>query len=103
MVYPRPRATRAVGYFGTLKIAIRVAPTLMVSISLATNTRFLPLVVAKRHPVPLVIRSHFFRLRTPNDDIACHIFLPLRVEVHVKTICSSMGNAKWCHAQRPAA
>lgn|ERR1019366_7902312 len=44
-------------YFGTLKIAIRFEPILMVSNSVPTNTRFSPRTKTSRQPVPLVILS----------------------------------------------
>jgi hypothetical protein len=46
-----------VDYFGTLKIAIRLEPILMVSNSVPTNTRFSPRTKTSRQPVPLVILS----------------------------------------------
>jgi hypothetical protein len=44
-------------HFGTLKIAMRLDPILMVSSRVPTNTRFRPLTLASRQPVPLVIFS----------------------------------------------
>lgn len=46
-----------IGYLGTLKIAIRFEPILMVSNSVPTNTSFFPRTLARRQPVPLVILS----------------------------------------------
>ena len=63
---PLPRLLTAEGpqnyRIGTLKIAIRHLPRLIVSRSVAAKTRFRPVVVAKRQPLPRVIRSPFFAL-----------------------------------------
>ena len=42
-------------YLGTLKIARRLFPRLIVCISEPTNTRFLPLVATRLQPLPFVI------------------------------------------------
>jgi hypothetical protein len=44
-------------HFGTLKIAMRFEPRLMVSSSVPTNTWLRPITLASRQPVPLVILS----------------------------------------------
>ena len=43
-------------------MAMRLFPMLIVVISVATKTRFLPLITASRQPVPL---SHLFRPSEP--------------------------------------
>jgi hypothetical protein len=40
--------------FGTLKIAKRLLPKLIVSINEPANMCFFPVVLTKRHPVPLI-------------------------------------------------
>lgn len=46
-------------HLGTLKIAMRFEPMLMVLINVPTNTRLRPFVVANLHPCPPVMRSPF--------------------------------------------
>ena len=66
---------RLLDYFGTLNIAMRFDPKLMVSISVATKTRFLPLILASRQPVPLAILSPLFAF-FPCIRISFAIFEP---------------------------
>ena len=57
--WARAKCLLAYDYFGTLKIASRLPPTLMVWSKVPTKTRFLPVTAARRQRVPLVIRSPF--------------------------------------------
>jgi hypothetical protein len=59
-------------YFGTLKMAMRLLPKLIVLSNVPTNTRFLPLRVASLQPFPFVI---FWPLRAfcPLIDISLAI------------------------------
>jgi hypothetical protein len=49
---PAP-ALSSISYFGTLNIAMRLFPRLMVSRRVPTKTRFFPIVVANLQPLPL--------------------------------------------------